>query len=109
MSHHAVCKENRETMKVRIVFDVSAQISQNEPSLNNNLYTYPRLLPYIFDILLRLRIGKYTLIADIRQAFLQIEVAEEHRNFLRFLWLCDPNDSPSKLEIFTILQSSVST
>ena len=78
MSHHAVCKDNRETTEVRIVFDASAQISRNEPSLNDNLYTGPCLLPYVFDILLRSRIGKYALIADIKQAFLQIEVAAEH-------------------------------
>ena len=54
------------------------------------------MLPYIFDILIRFRIGKIAVIADIKQAFLQIEVAEEHRDFLRFLWLRDPNNELSK-------------
>ena len=40
----------------------------------------------MFNILLRFRTGKIGIIADIKQAFLQIEVAPEHRDFLRFVW-----------------------
>ena len=38
LPHRAVIKENRETMKVRIVFDGSAH-SPNEPSINDVLYS----------------------------------------------------------------------
>ena len=47
------------------------------------------MLPLLFNILLRFWTGKIGLIADIKQAFLQIEVAPEHRNFLRFMWFDD--------------------
>ena len=62
---------------------------KNEPSLNEKLHSGPCLLPLLFDILLRFRTGKIGLISDIKQAFLQIEIAPEHRDFVRFLWFDD--------------------
>ena len=34
---------------------------------------------------------------DIKQAFLQVEIGEEHRDFVRFLWLKDINETPRKI------------
>ena len=66
--HRPVIKPNRKTTKVRIL----------EPG--------PSLIPLIFDILLRFRTGKIMLIADMKQAFLQINISKEHRDLLRFIW-----------------------
>ena len=46
----------------------------------------PSLLPSVYDILLQFRSGKIGLVSDIKQAFLNIAIAEEHRDLLRFLW-----------------------
>ena len=46
----------------------------------------PSLLPSVYDILLQFRSGKIGLVPDIKQAFLNISIAEEHRDLLRFLW-----------------------
>ena len=86
LPHHGMIKSDRETTKTRIVFDVSARSDKNKPSLNDILYSGPCLLPLIEDILLRLRLGRIAVNADIQQAFLQISVNECHRNYLRFLW-----------------------
>ena len=40
-------------------------------------------------MLLRFRIGKIGLVADIKQAFLQISINKEHRDLVRFLWYED--------------------
>ena len=61
----------------------------DEPSLNDLLYSGPCMLPFLYDILLRFRISKVGLIADIKQAFLNIGIADEHRDFLRFLWFSE--------------------
>ena len=51
----------------------------------DNLYTGPCLLPNIFYILARFRFHKVGIVSDIRQAFLNIGMADEHRDYLRFL------------------------
>ena len=88
LPHRAVIRENHSTTKVRIVFDGSAH-NENEPCINDVLYSGPCLLPLISGILIRFRIGKIGIVADVKQAFLQTEISEEHRNFLRFLWFKD--------------------
>ena len=80
LPHRAVVNENRETTKVRTVFDGSAH-SSNEPSINDVLYCGPCLLPLIFDILIRFRTRKIRIVADVKQAFHQIETVKEHRDF----------------------------
>ena len=77
-------KNESDTTKTCIVFDTSSKIGNNF-SLNDCLHSGPCILPLIFDILLRFRIGDVALVADIKQAFLNIEIDEGDRDFLRFL------------------------
>ena len=88
LPHQAVIKKDRETTKLRIVFDAASK-TKNNLSLNDSLLTGSCLLPLLNDILIRFRIGKYGLVADIKQTFLQICLHEEHRDFVRFLWFTD--------------------
>ena len=46
--HHAVIRTDKQTMKLRIVYDASAKV--NGLSLNECLYTGPSLGQNIFDI-----------------------------------------------------------
>ena len=73
----AVLREDKQTTKVRVVFDGSAK--EDGPSINESLYTGPCLLPCIFNILLRFRLYKIGLISDIQQAFLNIGICDEHK------------------------------
>ena len=88
LPHRAVVRDERETTKVRLVFDASAKYKRF-PSLNELLDPGPCLLPHLFDILFRFRLGKIVLITDIKQVFLQIQIDTEHQDFLRFLWYND--------------------
>jgi hypothetical protein len=54
--------------------------------LNECLYSGSHLLARIFDILIRFRLNRTGILADIKQAFLNIAISSEHRNYLRFLW-----------------------
>ena len=83
--HREVIREDKDTTKLRIVYDASAR--NDGPSLNDCLETGPCLLPKIFDILTRFRTYKYALTSDIKSAFLNIRVDPEDRDFLRFLWV----------------------
>ena len=55
--HQGVVKLDRETTKLRIVRDASAK-SEGGISLNDALEKRPNLLPLLWGILLRFRIGK---------------------------------------------------
>ena len=85
LPHRAVVRQNRGTTKVRIVFDDLVHV-KNEPSLSDVLYSRQCMLPLLHDILIRFQIGKIGIVADIQQGFLQIEIDEYHRDFLRFIW-----------------------
>ena len=87
LPHHAVVRQNKQTTKVRVVYDASARTTG--PSLNDCLHVGPKLNTKIFDILLRFRIHRIAIIADIEKAFLMISVAKKDRDVLRFLWYKD--------------------
>ena len=87
LPHRPVVREERETTKVRMVFDASSKIS--EPSLNDCLFSGPSITEPLFPILLRFRADRIALIAGIEKAFLQISISPKHRDFIRFLWYDD--------------------
>ena len=82
--HHAVIRNDKQTTKLRIVYDASSKT--NGPSLNDCLYAGPAFGQSIIDIVLRFRVHKVALVADIEKAFLMVSIAEEDRDVLRFLW-----------------------
>ncbi|UYV60816.1 hypothetical protein LAZ67_1002421 [Cordylochernes scorpioides] len=84
LPHRPVLKDSHTT-PIRPVFDASCK-KKGLPSLNQCLEKGDNLIELIPDLLLRFRLGKYGIIADMRKAFLQIQVREEDREFLRFLW-----------------------
>ncbi|UYV67624.1 hypothetical protein LAZ67_5001398 [Cordylochernes scorpioides] len=85
LPHHPVVKANSNTTKIRPVFDASCKDKGNL-SLNDCLASGPNVIEQIPAILLKFRANAIGVIADIRKAFLQIEVKEEDRDYLRFLW-----------------------
>ena len=86
-----VIRNDKDTTKVRIVFDGSAK-EKGGHSIKELLYAGPCLLSHIFDVLLRFCFGKIAVVADVQQAFLDVEICEkDKKNFLRFLFI-DPED-----------------
>ena len=67
LPHHAVIKSDRDTAKTRILFDASAKIDKNEPSLTDILFSGSCLIPLIEVILLRFRLGGIPVVANIQQ------------------------------------------
>ena len=85
--HHAVIRRDKETTKLRIVFNGSTK--ENGPSLNECLHAGPSLYQGILEILLRFRMFRVGLIGDIEKAFLMVSVAPKDRDVLCFLWVDD--------------------
>ena len=90
LPHHGVIRKNRETTKLRIVYDGSAKSPGQQLSLNDCLPTGPNYIPQLADVLVRFRLNRIAITADIEKVFLMIGIRENQRNMLRFLWLKDP-------------------
>ena len=76
LPHHCVWRK-----KLRVVFDGSF----GHPSLNTMLMTGPNLITEIPICLTSYRLFPFPITADIEKAFLQIEIDQSDRDFLRFL------------------------
>lgn len=95
LPHHAVIRRDKETTKVRVVYDASARSSGH--SLNDCLYMGPKFNQRILEILLRFRSYPVAFIADIEKVFLMISVNPKDRDVLRFLWVKDPFSSEPEI------------
>ncbi|XP_064475782.1 uncharacterized protein LOC135389679 [Ornithodoros turicata] len=85
MPHRAVVRSESTTTKIRVVFDASSHAS-GATSLNDHLEKGPKLGADLVPVLLRFRLHRITITADIRKAFLQIGIREKDRDALPFLW-----------------------
>ena len=97
LPHHPVIRLDKDTTKLRIVYDASAKM--DGPCLNDCLYTGPKFSQNILDILLRFRLNQIALIGDVEKAFLMISVADCDRDVLRFLWVRDPKNPQSEVTV----------
>jgi len=96
LCHFGVIRNDRKTTKLRVVFDGSAKSDPNSLSLNDRLEVGGNYMPLLFDTLLRFRVHKIAITADIEAAFLQIGVKQSDRDILRFLWFDNvTQDKPS--------------
>ena len=87
--HHALVNPLKATTKVRVVYDTSAKAKRDVQSLNKCLYRGPVMLQDLTGILLRFRLNKVAVVADIEKAFLQIGLNKNARDVTRFFWLKD--------------------
>ena len=97
LPHHPVVREDKQTTKVRIVYDASAK--STGPSLNDCLHAGPSLISDIPDVLMRFRYHQIALAADIEKAFLMVQVAKADRDVLRFLWINDPTSEDPNIVV----------
>jgi len=97
LPHHAVIRQQRETTKLRIVYDGSAKDVNDTYSLNDCLQTGPNFIPKLLNTLIKFQTYPVALVADIEKAFLMVGISESDRNMLRFLWLEEPSEPNSKI------------
>ena len=92
-----VSKSDKETTKLRIVFDASAKASKTLLSLNDCLEKGLNGIPHIFNLLLNFRCHPVGLTADIEKAFHQIAIDPKDRDALKFLWIDDASKPNPKV------------
>lgn len=101
MPHHAVIKPSSTTTKVRVVFDASMK-SSSGLSLNNVLMVGPTVQSDLLSIILRLRLHKIVMIADITKMYRQIKVDESDVHLQRILWRSSPKEDIKSYELTTV-------
>ena len=89
LPHHPVVSLSKSTTKICIVYDASAKTKTENISSNDCLYRGPGLLRNLCGILIRFRLNRKAMIADIEKAYLQIGLQPNQRDVTRFLWLKD--------------------
>jgi hypothetical protein len=95
-----VVRTDKDTTKLRFVYDGSAKSQPDEPSINDCLEQGPNLIPKLFDILIKFRSHPIALTADIEKAFLMIGINKSDRDMLRFVWFSDPSNLDSEIQHF---------
>jgi len=65
LPHHGVIRTDRETTKLRVVFDGSAKSDNSTASINECLEQGPNLVPHLFGIVVKFRSYPIAVVADI--------------------------------------------
>ena len=97
LPHHGVVRKDKETTKLRVVYNGLATTASRTRSLNDFFLTGPHCVPRLFDILVKFRLNPVGLVADIEKAFLVVGVDEVDRDMLRFLWFKSIHDPKSEI------------
>ena len=80
--HHGIMSPNKD--KIRVVFDCAAKYKGQ--SLNQFIHAGPDQTQKLVGVLLRFRVGKVAVMADIQEMYYQVKVQPQDRDVLRFLW-----------------------
>ncbi len=95
LPHFPVVRMDKLTTQVRIVMDAAAKTTKGK-SLNDCLNKGPKLVNELITVLMRFRMKRITLAADIKKMFYQIVLREEDRDYHRFLW----QDQQGHIKVF---------
>ncbi|XP_076549197.1 uncharacterized protein LOC117611418 [Osmia lignaria lignaria] len=107
LPHHAVSKETSTTTKIRVVFDGSAKCTTGL-SLNDVQRIGPVVQNDLVTILIRFRIHRCVLSADITKMYRQILVDSTHRRYQRILWRENPDQPINVYELNTVTYGTAS-
>lgn len=88
---HAVYKHSSTTTKVRAVFDASAK-SDTGVSLNDTLLKGPTIHSPLIDVILRFRVYRVAITADISYMYRALYLAPEDKDLHRFVWRSKSTD-----------------
>nr|XP_049703353.1 uncharacterized protein LOC126056028 [Helicoverpa armigera] len=92
LPHHAVVREDKDTTKVRVVFDASCKCKKGY-SLNDKLMIGPKLQPELRHLLMRWRKHPICMAADIVKMYRQVRVADVDKDNQRILWKEEPENN----------------
>jgi hypothetical protein len=83
-AHFPIMKEQKETSKIKPVFDGAAKVKGE--CINDHIQTGPTVINELVAVVHRFRQYDYAVTGDIKEMLLQVRVPPEEREYLRFLW-----------------------
>ena len=86
MYHKPIIKESAAGTRIRMVLDASCKPTVADYSINECMNPGPPTQPLLWDILVRSRVAPVCIVGDVTKAFLQIELHEDDRDALRFIY-----------------------
>lgn len=101
LPHHCVIKPDSTSTKLRVVFDASCK-TDNGISLNDVLYSGPKLQNDLFVTLLRFRLFRYVVTGDIQKMYRQVYVTPDDANLQMILWRESPSDPLKSYRLTTV-------
>ncbi|XP_055623256.1 uncharacterized protein LOC129766692 [Toxorhynchites rutilus septentrionalis] len=107
LPHHAVLKPDSTTTKLRVVFDGSCKTTSGF-SLNDLLLTGPTVQDNMIFIILRFRMKRIVVTADITKMYRQIWVHEKDQMLQRILWRDSPSEPLRTYQLTTITYGTTS-
>lgn len=100
--HHCIFKPDSTSTPCRIVFDASMRTADNSLSLNDILYTGPKLQNNLVTLLLNFRLHPIAVTADIKQMYRMIQIIKPHRQYQRILWRFKSSDPVTVYQLNTV-------
>ncbi|CAK1587986.1 unnamed protein product [Parnassius mnemosyne] len=101
LPHHAVIREDKDTTKLRVVFDASARGSKGQ-SLNDTLLTGPVIQDDLRTLITKWRQHKIALISDITKMYRQILVQKKDTYYQCIVWRDNPNENCRFYRLLTV-------
>ncbi|XP_045510293.1 uncharacterized protein LOC123705522 [Colias croceus] len=91
LPHHAVIRQDKETTKVRVVFDASAKGS-NGLSLDDLMRVGPVLQRDLRSLITLWRVIKICFIGDITKMYRMVKMSENHSKLQCIVWRDNPDE-----------------
>ena len=88
LPHHAVITDKKPD-KLRVVYDCASRYGGK--SLNERCKQGPNLINKLVHVLLRFRLHRFAVQADIEAMYNQVRIPSKDKDALRFLWCKDGN------------------
>nr|XP_034832179.1 uncharacterized protein LOC117988989 [Maniola hyperantus] len=101
LPHRAVVRQDKETSKVRVVFDASAKGSKG-CALNDTLLIGPTIQKDLLTLLMKWRKYKIAIVSDIVKMYRQVLVSDEDSDLQCIIWRNHPDESLQFYKLLTV-------
>ncbi|XP_039764230.1 uncharacterized protein LOC120636738 [Pararge aegeria] len=101
LPHHAIIREDKDTSRVRDVYDASAKGTKGR-SLNDNMMVGPVLQPDFRSLIISWRKHKICVVGDIVKMYRMINMTENHTNLQRIVWRDSKDEDLTSYKLTTV-------